>query len=276
MNWGLNKKVVGLNRLNTKIYKELNLFLVMESELYRLLKEYGLDENEIRIYVYLVGNKELTAYKIAKETRIHRSTTYDILDRLIAKGFVSKIEKEIKQVYLANEASKILASVKEKESLLLSIMPRLQQLEEKQETKVKFIENPHSQSEFDVKILDLLKQGKITFFYMIGNGPANRPGQMLLLERLIKEAKKLKLHKKIDYKGIWDSQLKQDPYIRLFNSLGPNKFLKNIPTKVTIIIFDEHLAFLYTTDTAGLIEIKNNLICEEMKAYFSYLWDKAK
>lgn len=249
----------------------------MEAELLTLLKEYGLDEREIKVYLHLVGNKKLTAYKIAKDIRIHRSTCYDILDRLMQKGFVSKIERQNKSFYFSNEASKILATIIEKETILNNIMPKLQILENKQATNVKFLENPHAQNEFDVKLLQLLRQNKLTFFYMIGGCPVqSRPGQMLLIERLIKEAKKLKFRKKIDYRGLWDVKFKGSKFGKLFNQLGENKFLKGIPAKTTIIIFDGHVAFLYTIDTAGLIEIKNPLISEEMMAYFNFLWKLAK
>ena len=134
----------------------------MEAELSILLKEYGLTDKEIKIYLYLVGNNQLTAYKIAKETHIHRSTCYDILERLINKGFVSKIERQRKGFYSANEASKILTTIKNKEAILNNIMPKLQTLENKQKTNVKFVENPQAQHEFDVKLLSLLKQSKIS------------------------------------------------------------------------------------------------------------------
>ena len=64
-----------------------------------LLKEYGLEDNEIKVYLYLVGKRELTAYNIAKETKIHRSTCYDILDRLISKGFVTQSGEKNKRFY---------------------------------------------------------------------------------------------------------------------------------------------------------------------------------
>ena len=44
----------------------------MESELLTLFKEYGLNEKEIKIYLYLVKNNKLTDYKIAKNTKINR------------------------------------------------------------------------------------------------------------------------------------------------------------------------------------------------------------
>ena len=74
----------------------------MEAELSKLLKEYGLNDKEIKIYIYLVGNNQLTAYRIAKETKIHRSTCYDILEKLIQKSFVSKTEEKTKAFYSAN------------------------------------------------------------------------------------------------------------------------------------------------------------------------------
>ena len=249
----------------------------MEVEISRLLKEYGLNENEIKVYLSLVVNNQPTAYRLAKETKIHRSTCYDILERLVQKGFVSKVERQNKFVYSANEISKILATIRDKETLLNNIMPKLQYLENKQKTNVKFVENPHAQNEFDVKIIELLKQGKISFLYMMGSGPVpERPGQMLLIERILNEVKKLKLQRKLDYKGIWDKKFRGGDYVRLFKNLGENRFLEGVPTLTTTIIFDEHVAFLYTTDTAGLIEINNSKISKEMKAYFGFMWEQAK
>lgn len=58
--------------------------------------------------------------------------------------------------------------------------------------------------------------------------------------------------------------------------LGENRFLKNLPSKVGTIIFDNFVAFLYTTDKPYVVEIKNKIIAEELKIYFENLWNIAK
>lgn len=248
----------------------------MEAELISLLKEYGLNENEIRIFLYLVGNKELTAYTIAKETKIHRSTCYDILERLVSKGFVSIINKEDKKYYCVNEISRVISQLKDKETILLSIMPKLQNLEQKQETKVRILEDAEGQKQFNFDLFTKLKNKQISYCYMIGNTYASTLSSNIFIERLIKEIKTLKLNKKVEYKGIWDERFREDKLILQYNYLGENRFLKNLPSKVGTIILDNFVAFLYTSDKPYVVEVKNKLIAEELKVYFENLWSLAK
>ena len=65
--------------------------------------------------------------------------------------------------------------------------------------------------------------------------------------------------------------------MKLFSGLGEDKFLKELPTLATTVIFGEYLAYLFTMNgTPQVIEIQNKLIAKENKAYFSYLWKIAK
>ena len=97
----------------------------------------------------------------------------------------------------------------------------------------------------------------------------------LFIERIIKEVISKKLLNKLDYKAIWDLGFKKSEFFKVGKKLGENKFL-NLPTQATTMIFDSHIAFLYTQEEPTVIEIKNKNISEEMKAYFKYLWKIAK
>jgi len=246
----------------------------MKEDIKILLKEYGLDENEIKVFLYLVGNKELTAYAIAKETKINRSTCYDVLGRLITKGFVNIINKENKSYYSANELSRVISYLKDKETILLDIMPRLQSLE-KQETKVRVLEDVEGQKQFNFDLFTKVKNKQISFCYIIGNTYASNLSSNLFIERLIKEFKKLRL-KKVDYKGIWDERFRGNKLVSEYNRLGENRFLKDLPSKVGTIISDNFIAFLYTTDKPYVVEVKNELIAKELKTYFNLLWNITK
>ena len=91
------------------------------------------------------------------------------------------------------------------------------------------------------------------------------------MERLLKELKKQKT--KIEYKGIWNEKFKRSELLKLFSGLGENRFLKEIPTLATLVIYGEYIAYLFTIKgTSQVIEIQNRLIAEENRAYFSYLW----
>ena len=242
----------------------------MEIEILTLLKEYGLDDKETKIYLFLVGNKELTAYKIAKETKIHRSSCYDILERLIIKGFAGKIEKGKKNYYSANNLSKVISNLKDKETILTNLIPKLQEAEQRQETNTRILEGIGGQKQFNYNLFNLAINKKINFCYTIGSTYASSLSSNIFIERLLKEFKKRRI--KLDYKGIFDKRFKGDKLARLYDLLGKNKFLDNLPSKVGTIIFGDYVAFLYTTDKPYVIEIKNKILAEEMKVYFNYLW----
>lgn len=245
----------------------------MEQELSYMLKEYGLDEKEISVYLSLVGRNELTAYKIAKETKIHRSTCYDILERLIQKGFINKLQKEETYFYAVNDISRIISNLKVKENLLLNITPKLQELEKKEDTKIKYFEGVEGQSQFNLKLFNLFKNREIGYCYILGNTYSTTTGSNLFIEKLINL---LKNKKGVgEYKGIWNPKYRGDEIIKKYNLIGENKFLE-IPSGVGTIIYENGVAFLYATNITYTIDIQNKKVAEEFKAYFEILWKQAK
>ena len=246
----------------------------MNAKIHELLREYGLKDVEIKIYLYLVGNKELTAYRIAKGTNIHRSTTYDILERLISKGFVNKIEKNQILFYSSNEVSKIAAGLKDKETLLLSLIPELEKVE-KDETKIRFLEGVENRKHFNYNLFSLAKNKKFSFCYMISGTESATTGTNNLMDRLLAEFVKKGFHKNFVYKGIWDLSFRSKEILKRYEKVGQNKFLK-LPSKSTTLIYGDYVCFLFTTDKPYTIEIKNKFVANEMLAYFNHLWEIAK
>jgi len=253
----------------------------------RLLEEYGLDKKEIRVYTSLVEKGELNAYSLAKITGIHRSTTYAVIERLISKGFITKIQKGEKTFYSAIEINQTIAKIKEKESILLSLIPEFEKIREEGISKVRVLESKESQKQFNFNLFNQIDKGKIKELYILSGGPSSDLEieqkhsedltSRIFLESLVKEIKKKQLYKKIDYKGIWNEKFKGNKILKLFSGLGEDKFLKELPTLATTVIFGEYLAYLFTMNgTPQVIEIQNKLIAKENKAYFSYLWKIAK
>jgi len=251
----------------------------MEQEIVTLLKEYGLKDEEARIYLFLVQNLGLTAYRLAKELKIHRSTCYDLLERLIEKGFVSKTEKKGKMIFYANNLNEVISILKEKEETLVSLIPKIKEIEREEDSKIRLLDSVSSQKEFNIKLLELAKKGKISFFYCMSNGPSQINYEVnslnILIERLVEEAVKKKIFKPIEYKGIWDNKFRESKFLKIFKKLGKNKFLE-LPTKATTIVFDNYVAFLYTEESPKVVEIKNKKISDEMKVYFNYMWKIAE
>lgn len=249
----------------------------MNDTISSLLKEYGLDENEMNIYLHLVRRKELTAYQIAKEIHIHRSNCYNILDRLVNKGFVTISTIRDKKVYSANELTNVLGKIKNKESILLSIMPEIEKIQSTEETTVNYANTKNSFAQFNTKLYEMAQKRELSFAYMISNSPnLTTKSSRILGERLLTELKKAKSLKSVDCRAIWDIKFKNNTFMQQFAKLGKNRFLKKLPNRATTFIYNGYIAFVFLDENDSFIEIKNKMIAEEMKSYFEYLWEIAE
>jgi sugar-specific transcriptional regulator TrmB len=250
----------------------------MNPKIYSILKDFGLSEKEIQIYFILVENGEQNAYFISKITGIHRSTTYDVLDKLIEKGFVNKITKDKKTLFFAVNLDETISKFKVKELLLSSLAPELEKIKKKETSNVNIIKTPESQKQFSYNLFNKIIKGDIKELLILSGGsmnPNETKSSDLFIERLLKELNKQK--NKIKYRGIWNEKFKKTSLIKLFNNIGENKFLDKLPTQATTIIFEDSLVYMFTlSDEPQVIEIQNKLIAEENKAYFDYLWKIAK
>ena len=191
--------------------------------------------------------------------------------------------KNKKTFHSAIEISKIASKIKEKESLLLSLIPEFEKIKEEGTSRVRVFESKESQKQFSFNLFNQINSGHIKELYIISGGPSKEINPekrdeedlatKLLMERLLKELKKEKSSHKIDYKGIWNEQFKGNDLLKLFSGLGKNRFLKDIPTLATLVIYGEYIAYLFTINgTLQVIEIQNRLIAKENQAYFLYLW----
>lgn len=110
-----------------------------------ILKEIGMTDNEIKVYLAMLEEDENLASAIAEKTKINRSLMYTILNNLIEKGMVSYVIKENRKYFRATDPEKILNVLKEKEDLIKKqeeeikkIIPDLRRLKlpKKEEIKV--------------------------------------------------------------------------------------------------------------------------------------------
>ena len=84
----------------------------------RELKEIGLTDNEVIVYLHLLKFGEKTVYQISQKTVIYRVHIYDIIEKLIQKGLVSFVNKGIKKYYKATHPNKIYDFIEEKNKKL--------------------------------------------------------------------------------------------------------------------------------------------------------------
>ncbi len=98
------------------------------TKVFEILKDLGFEEREIKIYLALIRIGDSPALKISKEIGIDRTTTYDILERLIGRGIVSSYIKNKSKHFSALAPEKLLTYFREKYSSLENILPELNKI----------------------------------------------------------------------------------------------------------------------------------------------------
>ena len=95
----------------------------------------GLSKNETKIYLALLELGKGTVSEITRKANLNRTTGYDVLDGLVAKGLASVSGKEPKQEYIAESPDKIEALLKREISAteehlkeIKNILPELKSL----------------------------------------------------------------------------------------------------------------------------------------------------
>ena len=95
-----------------------------------VLRELGLSDKEIKIYLTLLKLGQSTVNLIAKKANLNRVTCYDVLKYLQEKGLVSYVIKSGVKYYESAEPRKLLGDLQEKQAKLKSILPELEALKQ--------------------------------------------------------------------------------------------------------------------------------------------------
>jgi len=101
----------------------------------KFLKEIGLSEKEVEVYLALLSVESSTVLELAKKTGINRTTVYPVLEALMKKNLVgeTKADKKVEyyaepperlETFIQNEKAKLV----EQEKLLNDIVPQLKSI----------------------------------------------------------------------------------------------------------------------------------------------------
>src|SRR3989338_5650005 len=102
------------------------------------LKELGLTDNEVRIYLLLLKQGMVNPSEISQKLGLHRGYIFDALERMQEKEIVNSILKDNKKYFQATSPENLIELLKFKLESLQKIVPDLMKIAElkKEETKV--------------------------------------------------------------------------------------------------------------------------------------------
>jgi len=96
----------------------------------QILKEYGLSDNEIKVYLASLSLGTSRVNGIAKKAGLLRTTTYEVLKYLIERGLASYTIKSRIKCFEAANPNKLVRILEEKKERVKSILPELESLKQ--------------------------------------------------------------------------------------------------------------------------------------------------
>jgi sugar-specific transcriptional regulator TrmB len=246
-------------------------------ELRKTLKETGFTEGESKAYLAMLELGESKVGPIIKKSGISRSKMYDILERLIKKGVVSKIEKRGVLIFQALPPHAILNLIrikedelKKEENLLLNIIPELSKIKAEQKVNVVVYEGFNGFKAMIDRLIDEIDP-KDTFDAM---GISQTTEGMRHYARKIydvQKKKKFKARSIFDEKGSFKIKERETPWHEM------RVLPKGWSTPALITIYNETVGIHLGKEGVVIsIVIKSKEIEKSFRATFGAMWKIAK
>ena len=126
-----------------------------DNENYKFLLEIGFTLNEAKVYLTLLQNRYLNGYEISKLSNVSRSLVYNVIDRLVAKGFILKSEGQI-NYYCALPYDKVIEKIRNDNTNKLNVAREKLKNYSRIENESEYIFNIKGIDEFFSKANDLI------------------------------------------------------------------------------------------------------------------------
>lgn len=244
----------------------------------KTLKQIGLKEKEIKVYLIILEKGSLSAQNIASETGIKRTTVYLVLEKLKKIGLVGEIIDKNKKAFFAEKPEKLLKIIREKkkdmekeEERIKSMLPQLE----------KILKNKNISSDEEIRHY----QGKEGIWNIIDNYLKSKkdlciffPGKTyehLGLSRIISDVtKKRRQIGKTKAYIITDYHAQNKKFFREEDTdFREIRFLSEISHFDSgILIYDQKIALVSLQKPYSSILIKNLEIYSLVKFMFDIIW----
>lgn len=132
---------------------------MIDNDNYKFLLEIGFTLNEAKVYLTLLQNRYLNGYEISKLSNVSRSLVYDVIDRLVAKGFILKSEGQV-NYYCALPYDKVIEKIKNDNINKLNVAKEKLKNYSRIKNESEYIFNIKGIDEFFSKANDLILNAK--------------------------------------------------------------------------------------------------------------------
>ncbi len=234
-----------------------------------IFKELGLNEREIKVYVCLIKEGELTATKIANFTKINRTTVYLELDNLIEKGLANFIIKDSKKYFNATPPEKLLDILEERKRKLKNVVTELNNLKKSPEkVGVRYFEGKEGVKNL---YLDVMKEDKDVFVFG-GTGIGFKTFKYYY-PQIYRQYE----NKKFRGKMIVNSGTEKDFEIYKKFNVEVRHVPKGYDSKVTTIVYGDKVALQsLQEDNIYFLLIEDKNLAMSYRNTFNFMWESLK
>jgi sugar-specific transcriptional regulator TrmB len=231
------------------------------------LQELGLNKRESQCYVALLELGSSKVGKIIKKTQIPSSKIYEILDKLIKRGFVSYVKIANIKHFQASDPKILINYIEEKKKKVESIIPQLllkQSLSTKQ--SVEMFEGQKAIFSLFTNLIKDTKSKEEYLIFSINEDNKNKAANLFFKNLAIRRKEKklnTKLLKNIKY-------YKKEKHTKL--KLRYTKF--NLPQGITI--FRNITIILSWVESPIAIKIESEIISSQLRGFFNQQWNISK
>jgi HTH-type transcriptional regulator, sugar sensing transcriptional regulator len=224
------------------------------------LENIGFDEKEAKIYMALLKIGKGTANQIMQKTNIERRTIYDVLERLIQKGYASYYKEDKTTIYVPTEPKIILQTLEDRKINFENIIPNLAQLKEKDENVQ--VELFKGKEGINTVFQDVYSSGLT--HYSFGKVNLFNEKYNLDLKKILSKLETKGMGEKIIYpKGKEMMTIKKGEYRQLDEKMMP-------PTPV--VIYGDVTCLFIFSEPPITIRIKSKEIAKTHMSYFQTYW----
>lgn len=242
-----------------------------------ILKEIGLTDSEIKVYLALLELGSSKKAPIVKKAGITSSKIYEVIDKLIEKGLASYVVKDKVKYFNAAPPSRIKDYLKEKEAKLKEqeqefekMLPSLeltQKLTEKGTDAEVYRGWKGMQTVYN-DLLESLKSGEK--YYIFG---ASKGIDTQKIKSFYTRFNEKVIQKKLKANIIFNENARHN--IPNVEKTGNIKYLGNT-TPAEILIYGNKTAVVLLEKEPLIILITGETIAKSFKAYFDLMWMIAK
>lgn len=244
-------------------------------DIQKQLKNIGLLNSEIEIYLYLLKEGVSSPPKIAKGTGIARTNCYNILQKLDEKGLITEQKIGQRKAYITSDPQSLLRNLDEKRKILHNIIPDLRAMQKLETNKpvISFYEGWDQVKEIFYKT------------YETDNGLVKgiaSTKELFSLDGKFFENYRKELHKRnlmfqdiVTYASSEKSVTEAKEIMKaMYETKIIPKEYKDVP--FDILIWNDYIALIVTSEPIFGTLIKNNIMASAFKMIFDILWKNLK